>query len=235
MSLRKIVAFILITCATATSFAQEIKGMSDFTIGMSVEEFLDLPLIKEKNIQDKASRNYPYRTDERVVWKTTADSQLGKYHRKYDRIYSADIVKFEFKAPMGVPGHSGEDSYDVTTKFYKGKLAQVDIPNPGRDFDKILTTKYGKPIKEDKLKSVVCQNDYGVESSSIVGSTSTIWGKGKKITATLGNFYFGCGRASFSYTVEESATVKVMDRINENGSKASEAEKGKVKADASKL
>jgi hypothetical protein len=229
MSLRKIVAFILITCATATSFAQEIKGIGDFTIGMSVEEFLDLPIIKEKNIQDKASRKYS--TDERDLWKTTADSQV----EKHNRVYSADVVKFEFKAPMGVPDFLGKDSYGVTTKFYKGKLAQVYVSDAGMEFEKILTAKYGKPIKEDKTKRVICQNGYGAKSSHIDGSESTIWGKSKKITATFHYFFYDCGKGGSSYWVEEGATVKVMDRIDENGRKALDAEEAKVKAGASKL
>ncbi|MDP2852202.1 MAG: hypothetical protein Q8O23_02235 [Gallionella sp.] len=229
MSLIKIVAFILITCATATSFAQEIKGIGDFTIGMSVEEFLNLPLIKEKNIQGKENRKYS--TDERDIWKTTADSQV----EKYDRVYSADVVKFEFKAPMGVPNSLGRDSYDVATTFYKGKLAQVYVLGAGTEFEKILTAKYGRPIKEDKMKRVTCQNGYGAKSSHIDGSESTIWGKGKKITATLVFSFYDCGKGGSSYWVEEGAIVKVMDRIDENGRKAFEAEEAKVKAGASKL
>lgn len=234
MSLRKIVAFILITCATATSFAQEIKGIGDFKIGMSLEDFLDLPLIKEKNIQNKSSREYS--TNEGDLWKTTADSQVNKY----DRVYSADVVKFEFKAPMGVPNFLGSDilgsdSYKVTTKFYKGKLAEVHVSEPGNEFEKILTAKYGQPIKEDETKRVTCQNGYGAKSSHIDGLKSTIWGKGKKITATLSFLFYGCGKVGSSYLVQEEAIVKVMNRIDINGRKALEAEEVKVKAGASKL
>lgn len=229
MSLRKIVAFILITCATATSFAQEINGIGDFKIGMPLEEFLDLPIIKEKNMQDKTKGKYF--PDERDLWKTTADSQV----EKYNRVYSADVVKFEFKAPMGVPDFLGKDSYGVTAKFYKGKLAQVYVADAGMEFEKILTAKYGKPIKEDKTKRVICQNGYGAKSSHLDGSESTIWGKGKKITATFHYFFFDCGKGDSSYWVEEGAIVKVMDRIDENGSKALEAEEAKAKAGASRL
>ena len=229
MSLRKIVTFILITCATATSFAQEIKGIGDFKIGMSLEEFLDLPLIKGKNMQDKANRKYT--TEESDLWKTAVDSQV----EKYQRIYSVDVVKFEFRAPMGIPNFMGKDSYVITTKFFKNKLAQVNVSEAGMEFKEILTTRYGKPINEDKIKFVTCQNGYGAKSSHLDGSKAIIWGKGKKITATLHSFYYDCGKGGTSYWVEEGAIVKALDRVDENGRKALEAEESKTKASASKL
>ncbi len=190
---------------------------------------MDLPLIKDKNIQDLASRNYS--TDERDLWKTTVDSQVAIY----DRVYSADVVTFQFKAPMGVPDIFGKDSYDVTTNFYKGKLAKLHVFGVGMEFEKILTAKYGKPIKEDKTKHVICQNGFGAKSSHLDGSESNIWGKGKKITATLQHSFYECGKGGSGYWVEEGATVKVMDRIDQNGRKALKAEEAKIKAGNSKL
>jgi hypothetical protein len=236
MSFIRIVTFAFITCATATSFAQEIKGIGDFTIGMSLEEFMDLPLIKKKNIKDKTGNEYGM-SDANSVWKTTVDSQVEEDYR----VYSADVVKLEFKAPMGVPkkffGKSDGDSYDVTTLFYKGKLTKVHvyIGNEGMEFKNILTTKYGKPIKEDKTKSVICQNGYGAQSPHLDGLVFDIWGKGAKITATLQHFFHDCGYGSQSYWVEEGAIVNIMDRIDKNGRKALEAEDAQAKAAASKL
>lgn len=216
MSMIQIVTFILITCATATSFAQEIKGIGDFTIGMSLEKFQDLPFIKENNI-----------------------SPLEKNYRVYSPDVVNDFMKFEFRAPMGVPDSMGKDIYDVSTEFYKGKLAKVkaDISGAaGMEFEKILTAKYGKPIKEDKMKRVTCTNRYGAKSSHLDGFETSTWGKGKKISATLLFFFYDCGKGGGSmYYVEEGAIVKVMDRIEKKGLKALEAEEAKTKAGASKL
>jgi hypothetical protein len=231
--MRKIVAFIFITFATATSFAQEIKGIGDFKIGMSLEEFLDLPLIKAKTLQDKASQKNSIKESD--LWKTTADSKVSGY----DRVYSASVVKFEFLAPLGVPTHYdhryGGDIYEVTTKFYEGKLALAKVSAPGVDFEKILTEKYGQPNKEKVPELVSCQNGYGAISSHFNGVQATIWGKGKKISATLSFFHYGCGEVVRWYTVEETTIVKAINRIDENGSKAAAAEEAKVKAGASKL
>lgn len=228
MSWKQILTFILIMCATATSFGQEITGISDFKIGMSMEEFLELPLIKEKNIQDKASQTSS--TCELCVWKTSVDSPVDKYIR----VYSADIVQFEFKAPMGVPKTFKEDSYDTKIQFYKGKLASVYVFDT-QNFYELLTAKYGRPIEEDKTKLVKCQNGYGAKSEHFAGTNSSIWGKGKKITATLREFFWGCGRGDRSYTVEDVAIAKILHRIEESGRKALEAEDAKLKVGASKL
>jgi hypothetical protein len=229
MLLKKIVAFILIMLATSTSFAQDIKGLGDFTIGMSVEDFLGLPLIKEKNLQDKTSRNYVPKDGD--LWKTTVDSQV----EKYDRVYSVDIVIFEFKTPLGVQNLLGKDNYKLMTKFYKDRLVQIYVSDAGMEFEKILTAKYGKPIKEDKTKRVICQNAYGAKSEHFDGSESTIWGKGKKISATFIYSFYECGKGGASYWVEDNAAVKIIDQIATNRLKAIEAEEVKIKASSSKL
>ena len=191
---------------------------------------MDLPLIKEKNIQDKANRKY--QTELMDLWKTTADTQVDKNNR----IYSADVVRFEFKAPMGVQDILGRDGYTVTTDFYKDKLAKVYISDANMNFEEILTKKYGKPIKESKMKRVICKNGYGAKSSHREGWESSIWGKGKKITATYHHYVFDCGSGGGTlYFVEEGATVKIMDQIEKNGRDALEAEEEKIKAGASKL
>ena len=229
MSWRNVIAFLLIACGASTSFCQEISGIGDFKVGMSIEEFLDLPLLKEKRIQDKANRKYT--TKEGDAWKTTAESQVEKYYR----VYSTDVVKFELKASMGVPKTFGGDSYDTTILFYKNKLASVYVSDAGPEFEKILTAKYGPPVKEDKTKRVICQNGYGAQSTHFDGTKSTIWGKGKKITAILSWSFYDCGNGSSSYTVADEAITKALHQIEQNGIRASEAEEAKTKAGASKL
>ena len=229
MLFRRLVTFILITFGTTTLFAQEVNGVGDFKIGMSLEDFLELPLIKDKNVQDKASRKYS--TNESDAWKTTAESQVNEY----ERVYSGEVVKFDFITPLGIPNIIGEDSHKVTTTFYKGKLAKVYIPQVGSEFETVLPAKYGRPIRVDKTKSVTCQNGYGAKSSHLDGAESTIWGNGKKVTATLKFSFYGCGNGGRSYLVEDGAIAKVIDRIEASGRKASEAEEAKLKASASKL
>ncbi len=199
-------------------------------MGLSLESFLALPLIKEKNIQDKASRQFS--TNESDLWKTTVDSQVKEYYR----VYSADVVVFEFLAPMGIPDRLEKDNYDVTTTFYKGRLVKIYVNRAaGGEFEEILTAKYGKPIKKDKTNRVICLGGYLGRTEEPGGQEFNYWGKGKKITATLLHTFYACDETISSYSVEEDAIVKLMDRIDENKRKALAAEEKKVKASASKL
>lgn len=229
MSWRNVISFLLIACGVSTSFCQDISGIGDLKVGMSIEEFLELPFLKEKRVQDKGNRKYP--TDEGDVWRTTVESQV----EKYSRVYSIDVVQFELNASMGVPKTLGGDSYDTTILFYKNKLASVYVFDVGLEFEKILTAKYGTPVKEDKTKRVICQNGYGARSTHFDGTESTIWGKGKKITAILRWSFYDCGKGASSYTVADEAIAKTLRMIEQNGIKASEAEEAKAKAGASKL
>lgn len=191
MSSRKLVAFILTACVTATSFAQAINGIGDFKVGMQLEEFLDLPFIKEKNMHEKAASKSVYSPGVSGLWKTTIDSPVAKQslNPQGDRVYSADVVKFEFIAPMGVPKTDG-DAYPTTIKFYKGKLASVAVFNAGSEFEKILTTKYGQPVKEDKTKRVTCQNGLGATSSELEGADLSIWGERTENYRDIQNVFF---------------------------------------------
>lgn len=135
--------FLLFMCTTTTSFAQEIVGVGEFKIGMTIDEFLELPVIKGKSLQDKSNRNnFPGEND---LWKISVDNTEIN---ETARIYSADIVVFEFSAPMGVLNSAGKDIYDTSAKFYKGKLAFINVAVDAvssSNFEEILTAKYGKP------------------------------------------------------------------------------------------
>jgi hypothetical protein len=233
MSWKKIATLLSLMCAAVTSFGQVINGIGEFKIGMSVDEFLDLPIIREKNLTDKMSFTVSLKTfpNEKEIWKTSIDSRVDEY----ERVYSADIVKFELTAGMGVPKFLGEDSYKTTVKFYKSKLTSVYVREVGLEFERILTAKYGQPVKEDRTKHLTCQNGYGAKSTHLDGVESTNWGKGKRVTATLTNVFYDCGKRDMSYTVADESSVKIIDQIHSAGRKALEAETTKTKAGASKL
>lgn len=217
-------------CASSISFAQDITGVGDFKIGMSLEEFLDLPLIKNKNKKDKSGMRNAF-IDENELLQTTADSKVVSL----DRVYSSDVIKFEFKAPMGVPSGPSGDSYPVSTRFYKGKLAQIAVLNAAT-FLQILKDKYGKPVVVDKVKEVTCQNQFGAMSKKLDGVSRNIWGRGKKITAEIVFTFADCGKVSTTeYYVVENTLGNAMVRSENDGRKVFEAEEAKSKINASKL
>jgi hypothetical protein len=213
MSRKKTIAIVLTICVAATSFAQEIKGIGDFKIGMSIEDFLELPFVKENNIQDKASRRFG--ADEKDAGKASIESQV----KKHNRPHTADIVQYEFAAPMGIHETYTKDSYNTTAEFYNGKLAVVYVSNATSEFEVLLTAKYGQPTKENKLKRVYCQNAYGANLPSLGGTESVIWGKGKKITATIGNLFYDCGKVNISYTVADETVANILKKIKRDAAK----------------
>lgn len=226
---KKLISFILVAVAASNSFAEEIKGIGDFVIGMQLEEFLNLPLIKEKETKDRAG--WSTKPNSKELLKTTIDSQVPVH----DRVFSDDVVRFDFMTPLGVKDAVGTDDYRLTATFYKNKLAKVYVDNAPMIFETILTTKYGKPVAEDKRKRVICQNQYGAKSSELDGRRSSIWGKNKAITATYSITLFDCDKGSFTYVVEEVAIAKVLDAMFRDGLKSWESELTKSKSAGSKL
>jgi len=230
MKFKQIIALVYLICAVTASYSQTIKGIGDLVIGMSVEEFLELPEIKIKNIKD--FQNASEINNWMDLRKTTIDSSVSDIDY---RVYSADVVKFDFLYQVGIFDRQGDDKYKLTATFYKTKLARLYISDFKAEFEDILTKKYGKPIKLDKLTSISCQNAYGAVSTQIKGSETLIWGKDKKIVATLRSNYPTCNYYSMSYGVEESAIARIMDRIEENGRTAAKIKEEKTKIDASKI
>ena len=221
------VAFFLLLL-TSIAQSEEIKGIGEFNIGMTIDEFLDLPSIKIKNLSDKTEKMTFVKGGE--LWRITAGVSVSEY----EKIYSPDKVLFELEIPIDIPTEG--KLYSAKIVFYKGLLASINIENPSFDFKDILTEKYGKPIFKDASRWVVCQNGYGAKSRHAEGSITSTWGKGSKIIARFGTYSSSCGESTLVYyKVENPLAVKIMEKVEEKMEKTAESINLKNKASGSKL
>ena len=109
------------------AYAQKIEGISDFKIGISVSEFLNLSTIKNRNQREKTKLIDSVKGDEVLI--TTSNTvldrsvaggiKLPESMAINEKIYSTDIEKYEFTASLGIPDMTGKDSYKMTAIFYK--------------------------------------------------------------------------------------------------------------------
>jgi hypothetical protein len=169
--------------------------------------------------------------DEYLAGGRIKDSSVG-----FSKIYSPDIEKYEFITSLGIKDFRGKDEYKISTTFFKGRLIFVGTSDGNRDFEKILTEKYGKPFVEDKSKIEICQNGYGAKSEHINGSINHYWGRGNAVEAKyyIGNF--SCGKYPYSgYEVYSPREKAQVDAIQAEGRKSFESEDTKSKAASSKL
>ena len=102
--------------------AQPIVSIGNFKIGMTEEEFRELPDIKSKTVQDFS--NYSFRSTDSDVWRNTNESRNSQY--SHSRIYSPGYVEYTFKLATGVKDFMGKDSYDTKAKFYDNQLIYID-------------------------------------------------------------------------------------------------------------
>ena len=170
---------LLILFLSSISNAQPIVGLGDFKIGMSLDEFLQVPDIVNLGVHDISTQTSSDYTDKILkrtkgkVWKQTSESAVDDYKK----IYTPGIIDFEFSMALGIKSYS-DDSYEVKLRFYENKLIQIKLPTIRLEFEDLLTSKYGKPIIENKTKKVICQNGYGAKSEHLDGSMYSKWGKG---------------------------------------------------------
>ena len=216
--------------------AQPITGLGDIKIGMTVEEFLGSEELKNKNVRDISTQSHNDRMEEllkksnNTIWKKDSESKVDSYLK----IYLTGVIEYEFKIPLGVKSYSG-DLHEVKAKFYDGKLISIRVPNAGTEFEELLTTKYGKPLKMDRTKTVICQNGYGAKSEHLNGSMASVWGEGKPIRAQVHWSFYDCGKGGSAYYIEDVkkvGTVEALERKAEQNQKNSETYN---KASASKL
>ena len=230
--MRKNILFgLLLSIVSLNLWADEITGVGELKINMSVQDFLNLPEIKDKDLRDTSV--YAKVPGDFYMWKKTAEDSNIDGH---SRIFSKDIVKYEFMMSIGVPNILGKDRYKTTAVFYKENLVEIVISDKLLDIKEILTQKYGKPVVQNWLKRITCQNGFGAVTNQLNGDIFYEWGKGKKITATLMNSISDCGKDMIGiYTVENSAVSKMIYESEAKSRKAFEAESRSNKASASKL
>jgi hypothetical protein len=230
---KKLVAIALSLVAYMShTVAQPIVSIGDLKIGMTEEEFLVLPIIKSKNIQDYSKKNF--NASEYDVWKKTSESRNSTYR---SRVYLPDNVEYEFKMATGVKDLLGKDAYDVTAKFYKGELIriQMNLSLSLPDFKNILTEKYGNPTLDDNMKKVTCQNTYGAKSEHYDGYRSWDWGGESEVKASLFMSSISCGKFGSMYFI---GNTKKYNFVLSAEKKAEEDERNEVikaKASSSKL
>lgn len=224
-------------------FAQNIEGIGDFKIGMNINEFLENHIIKGKNIREKVRTIESPNIGE--VLKITSNTKFDEYiipgrikdaSIARNKIYSSDIEKYEFLTSLGIKDIYGKDEYNISIIFFKRRLIYIGTGNGNKEFEKILTEKYGKPIIDDKSKMEICQNGYGAKTEHLNGSVNHYWGRGNLIEA---RYYFGnfsCGKYPYSgYEVYSLADKTQVDAIQTEGRKIFESEDTKRKAEGTKL
>ncbi len=227
-----IIGFLFAMLFSVMAQAQEIQGIGDIRVGMSEAEFLELPDIKSKNIQDAANKGH--RSD-RDMRKITSESQISVW---YSRIFTPEYVKYEFKMATGIKDYSGKDVYDATVEFYKGELIKIMLNTSASvsNFKDILTEKYGKPTVIDTMKKEICQNSYGAKTEHNTGSIIWGWGDNGQIEASMTISSFGCGKFSASfYTISHSKKSSLVIDLERKSRQDAEKEQLKEKAGSSKL
>jgi hypothetical protein len=227
-SLKNIFLFF-ITIAANNAFANSVTGFGDYKVGMSIDEFLGVSEINSLVLRDKtdlfSERGY--------LLKTTFNSNLKDTNSK---LYSEDLIKFEFPAATGLKENFGSDSRSATVIFYKNKLAKISLSDPPNDFIEILKSKYGRPKIIDNTSLITCQNGFGAKSRYKNGGYSHIWpGKGGVI-AEYYSFFSGCGGLQNYYSVKDEKADKIINDIQKKGVDRDRAEQLKAKAsESSKL
>ena len=227
--MKKILCLLFCFFYIQTANSQEIIGLGNFKIGMTVEEFLEVPHLKSKDLSEKNSSKFiPEHSD---LWKKTANSDV----ESYDRIYSQELTNFEFLLPIGIINVLGTDLYWTEVTFYKNLLVSINIKDADSSFEKILSSKYGKPTYEKKTKQIICQNGYGAKTSHSDGTNYYVWGNGKKVIAQLAFTYYSCGKTGITYEVKNTAVMNTVLQLEARLKKDAEIKETLTKAKESKL
>jgi hypothetical protein len=221
---------IFLSFSYGSAFANEITGYGEYKIGMEVREFLSLDEIKKLYVKEKQNCGVMCEPGPGEMWRTTNGDGLDPF----DRVYSDDVVKYEFKIAVGL-GNSGVEYKSAIAKFYKNKLASLFIVMVPSEFREILTVKYGEPKTIDETKTVSCQNGYGARTEGRQGTVHYIWNQKGPVSADFSLFTYDCVKVVPSYTVKSVDVSSMIDKIYEDGKKALKAEELRLKANSSKL
>lgn len=218
------------------SVSQPIVAIGDIKIGMSEDEFLEVPEIKAKTLKDKSNQTSAENLEIlrgkgfTKLWKTTKDSNVASYNR----IYTTQVTNFEFAMPLGISNSQG-DTYGIALNFFDGRLIEIRVDQAGVNFEKALEVKYGPAIMEDKTKSVTCQNGYGAKSEHLIGSLASIWGKDKPIEAKVYWTFFDCGERGSAYYIRDVKKVQQANELEKSAKKEATNADIKAKASSSRL
>lgn len=228
----KLVISTLMVIFASSVMAQPIVSIGNFKIGMTEEEFKEVPDIKSKKIQD--FNNYGYKSTDSDVWRKTNESR----NSTYSRIYLPELIEYSFKMATGVKDYRGKDLYDATAKFYKNELISINlnISISSSQFREILTEKYGKPFTENNMKKEICQNGYGAKTEHNDGSLSWIWKETGPIQASVSITSFSCGKYSGAfYNIANSSINNIVSSLEREAEKNDKIEEMKKKASSSTL
>lgn len=231
----------LILCSLLLAFninvyaADDISGIGDLKIGMSQNEFLALYIIEGKIPSEKKYKVTTYKNildnEESNLWVITSDSNV----RDEDRVFSPDVVKYEFRYPIHLDEHQ-RVAYKTKAIFYKDKLVEISLSNMNYlTFKKLLTEKYGLGVTENKSRAVICQNDYGSRLEMFEGTIKTVWGRGKKVGSVLQQTMTNCKLGQSSYTVLDLQMAKVMNGVENSKMQQMVNEKNKERISNSGL
>lgn len=227
--MKKAVFLAIIFCSAVTAHGQD--GLGEFKIGMSIEQFFELPIVKNKKFSEKTSADYSLK--EFNLWMTTSDTEVLS---NFQKVFSKEVVKFELNAEIGIKKRTtGRDSYKTTIYFYKDKLAIVNVDDVEWEIESILKEKYGNPVVINDAKVVICQNGYGARTQHLRGTITSKWGKSNKNIAEHKRMYFNCGDETETYTVFDSVNAKIINKSQEVGLKTALDADKKVKIGESKL
>jgi hypothetical protein len=233
--MKKFLAFISSAIVFANFVvAQPIVSIGSFKIGMTEEEFRELPDIKSKSIKDFS--NFSFRSTDSDVWRNTNESRNSTF--SHHRIYSPGFVEYTFKMATGVKDFMGKDSYQVKAKFYENQLIEInlDISASTSQFRDILTEKYGKPAYVDNMKKEVCQNRLGAKSEHNTGSLLWNWKEKGPVEAVVSMTSFDCGKYSGSaYNISDANKVRFVRNLERDAEKNAKNEELKSKASSSAL
>lgn len=224
-------------------WAQNVEGIGDFKIGMSITQFLENQSIKVKTLRDRVNTYEFPKLNE--VLKVSMETKFEEYLAGgvikdpsigFHKVYSTDIEKYEFFYPLGVNNFMGKDEYKMEATFFKGRLIFLGTKDGNSEIKKILVEKYGAPIVEDKSKMEICQNGYGAKTEHMNGTINSFWERGKPIEA---KYYFGnfsCGKYPHSgYEVYSLKEYSEVNLIQQQGRIKFESEEAMNKAGRSKL
>jgi len=221
---------VFLSFSFGSAFANEITGYGEYKIGMEVQEFLGLDEIKKLYLKERQNCGVLCLPGPGEIWRTTNGDGL----EPFQRVYSDDVVKYEFQIAVGV-GNSGVEYKSTIAKFYKDKLASIYIVMVPSEFREILTVKYGEPKTIDETKTVICQNRFGAKTEVRQGKVRYIWNQNGPIRADFSIFTYDCVKVVPSYSVKSVEMSSIIDKIYDDGRKSIKAEELRSKANSSKL
>jgi hypothetical protein len=231
----------IILTLTVNAYCQQVLGVGELIIGISSEQFLKLSQINSKYLRERPKLFEKPNHDEiiRLTDGTIYDMYTGGQKLsvpKSLKIFSPDVVRYQFVYPLGIPRGSEGDTYEIRATFYKDKLSDVVIDRANLEFKRLLTEKYGKPVSVNSSKMEMCQNSFGAKSEHMTGVIRDVWGGDGEIQANFSVSSSNCGKYSaIRYSVSSALDLKEIDKIQNEGERKLEELELKAKSIGSKL